>query len=826
VSAFSITATQGTTKMVTLVSSSGVATTQYGADGNPIRGAIVRYDDLTTLGLDYESQTFVSSTLGAMVDRRNTERTALANASPSDNEVVAPPAPKPTLVRTKLKTKIGGTKARAYDLSDGSGNITRLWYGNGLPLPPTLARFALAALEPAAAPGDDDKDNDDDDDDLHLSGDEGNGRTISPGIHPAGRQLLRVESITSAGTTVTYDASAVEKVTVPASTFAAPAGWTPRTLAPMASGPVGPAFDAPTPSTTTANVISAGTIAEHPEIYVLMWGSPFAKPENGFPVQQLARDLDKIISGSYTDPLLAYGVQKPRYMTLYVDGSDPPDSVRGSGSGAVVGTYVLAQTAIHPDLPPIWWEVGGHDPIFAVMVPAPTPVANDKGWSGFHFVVYNFMELVLPFPVSLFAHDSLPYQISKVYTGAFTVPFFIDPENRIYCQHDASQPGCADLQDFDRSTVAFSHELVETSTDPEPFLGWSDMLRGSEAWVTGEISDVCSQPTDPYPWMSRTLLGDATVTFMVATYWYQPHAMCVPASIPSVEITYPKDGSTIKWVGPSGTVVRFDGIAHDPATGDLPTELITWKVDGFEASYDDNGTLRHFMSRLSPGTHHIEASYKNAGFGTFVATADAYVFVVADPPVAYIDSPADGASIPNDQVISMLFHADDPQDGPLTGNNLVSWVSGAINTSHATGLSSNVPIFPGTLGDATITLQATNTANVTTTVTRTIHIVAATGKPTVSITSPSDGQLFLYPSEATITLTAAGFAPGAAPILDGNYKWTDSVDGDLTGTSRSITHAFSGSIMVGTDHTITVTVTDASGNTASATITITVGKVG
>lgn len=99
---------------------------------------------------------------------------------------------------------------------------------------------------------------------------------------------------------------------------------------------------------------------------------------------------------------------------------------------------------------------------------------------------------------------------------------------------------------------------------------------------------------------------------------------------------------------------------------------------------------------------------------------------------------------------------------------------------------------------------------------------AVTGGPTVSITSPDDGDTFA--SEATIDfIGSASDTEDNDATLTASLAWTSDIDGAIgTGGSGSF-QTTDGDPLSNGSHVITASVTDSDGNIGSASITIGVG---
>jgi chitinase len=99
----------------------------------------------------------------------------------------------------------------------------------------------------------------------------------------------------------------------------------------------------------------------------------------------------------------------------------------------------------------------------------------------------------------------------------------------------------------------------------------------------------------------------------------------------------------------------------------------------------------------------------------------------------------------------------------------------------------------------------------------TVNITAPTGKPTVSITQPTDG--YRAGANTNVSFSAAATASGSATIT--GYSWNFG-DGS-TGTGQNVTHNYPLNCTGEIPYQVTVTAADSNGATATDTITIYVG---
>jgi hypothetical protein len=185
--------------------------------------------------------------------------------------------------------------------------------------------------------------------------------------------------------------------------------------------------------------------------------------------------------------------------------------------------------------PLFWWTLGGHDPIYAFLVAESS--VDSSSWTGYHFLAFSLTHLVLPFPVSLFAHDGMPWLIAKVPDDALTLPFEAIFQRTKCASGGAGLPQnlCSAIAAMGDATQRFSHEFVEVAVDPYPFWGWLDPGK-VPVWTKGELADICEGK--PLPWSEKTQIASA----IVPTYWSNADKACMPESRPTVKILSPVAG--------------------------------------------------------------------------------------------------------------------------------------------------------------------------------------------------------------------------------------------------------------------------------------------
>ena len=322
---------------------------------------------------------------------------------------------------------------------------------------------------------------------------------------------------------------------------------------------------------------------------------------------------------------------------------------------------------------------------------------DSGGWDGYHFWAPIWDAFLCPV-----CHPIMPWLIVRV-----------------------KDNGGLDASALSNATIDFSHELVESATDPFPFFAWLDPLK-FPPWSEGEVADICH--TNAEPWASTTKFENQ----MVSTYWSDTDNACVPNSRPIVRISSPANGSTVHW-GPS---VALFATATDPVDGVIPYSQIRWS-EGTAPLIPDGS---HMIPTLNPGAHTITATARHArADGAIVESSATTTFtVVAGSLSVAIAAPTDGQSFQVGQQISFAGSGRDSGLGDLSASDL-SWDLG--DGTHTTGTGFTHAY--STTGAKTITLTGTvGPDSGHTTIHITINAASPTGPPTVSITSPPQDQNF------------------------------------------------------------------------------------
>lgn len=265
---------------------------------------------------------------------------------------------------------------------------------------------------------------------------------------------------------------------------------------------------------------------------------------------------------------------------------------------------------------------------------------------------------------------------------------------------------------------------------------------------------------------------------------------------PTASIVAPDDGDTFF----EGEEVTFEAEASDPEDGTLTGDALVWESDA-DGEIGTGQTVS--TTALSATTHTITLTATDSDG----RTARAEISITVEPngrPTASIASPTDGASFDEGEEITFEGSGDDPEDGTLTGDDLV-WTSD-LDGEIGTGQSFTRDDL--TAGDHDITLTATDSRGAEDSETVTI---AVEGPPSVTISSPPDQSVF--EEGESVTFEGAASDPTEGDLSGSSLEWSSDVDGSL-GTGETVTT----SQLSAGPHTVTLTATDGDGNTASASV--------
>lgn len=328
--------------------------------------------------------------------------------------------------------------------------------------------------------------------------------------------------------------------------------------------------------------------------------------------------------------------------------------------------------------------------------------------------------------------------------------------------------------------------------------------------------------------------------------WPQPHVFIARYALPSLE----RAGTQNVWsrdiaiVGPGLTVNPEGDVAMEAATGgpsqsprpaaglvtgpDTGTLFELWTSD--PAAGAGQGDYEMVEPEYPSGDRLVTVGYVTNNRPTGVENE--YVFMrfgrrAADlrPPSVHIDSPTAESSWEVLQPIPLRGSAYDEEDGTITGDRLI-WRYGSIIIGRGTSAEYR----PLGTGDQTITLSVTDSGRRTGTASVRIHVGPRTTRPSVVITSPENGTNFPRGPTAIADFEARATDPSGTTA---SLRWTDeytTARGERVriefGAGRSASTRLYTIGYSPTPHRITVTATNARGQTATDTITVTSGVYG
>lgn len=356
-------------------------------------------------------------------------------------------------------------------------------------------------------------------------------------------------------------------------------------------------------------------------------------------------------------------------------------------------------------------------------------------------------------------------------------------------------------------TVALGTNInfVGSGTDPE-----DGTLGGTSLTWTSSISGTIG--TGASFWTSALPVGNHVITLtakdaggLTASTSRTIHITSVNQP-PTATITSPATGTTAY----AGGSVTFVGLGTDAEDGTLAGSSLTWS-SSINGVIGTGATVT--TSALSPGTHTITLTAKDAQGATASASLSINVRGPNQAPTAAIATPSNGASFTTGSSITFVGSGSDPEEGALSGAALL-WMS-SINGAFGTGTSVSTSSLSA--GTHTITLLVIDSQGSAASVTRTITIgaPAANQSPSASISSPVNGASFTQ--GASVTFVGAGSDPEDGTLSGTSLTWTSSINGAI-GTGAS----FSTSTLAAGTHTITLTAKDSKGATASTTRSITI----
>ena len=273
-----------------------------------------------------------------------------------------------------------------------------------------------------------------------------------------------------------------------------------------------------------------------------------------------------------------------------------------------------------------------------------------------------------------------------------------------------------------------------------------------------------------------------------------------PNQRPVATISAPANGSQAF----AGDPVAFQGSATDAESGSLTGESLLWQSD-LDGVLGSGGLLTR--SDLSTGTHQITLSATDPAGGSGTASVSLSI-VENQAPVVSIASPANGTQVLARAEVTLTGSANDPEDGAVPVAAL-AWES---SLDGSLGSGAQISTASLSVGTHTISLTATDTRGLAGSSSIALEILA-NGVPSVTISAPSAGFEALEGTEVTFVGEATDAEDGA--LTGDALTWSSSLDGDLgTGGTVSMTTLSLG------DHVVTLTASDAQGQTGSASVSL------
>ena len=352
---------------------------------------------------------------------------------------------------------------------------------------------------------------------------------------------------------------------------------------------------------------------------------------------------------------------------------------------------------------------------------------------------------------------------------------------------------------------AVSHEHIESITDPQPNNAWTDYQSGcnsgSPITCGGEIGDKCNGDATSDPNLVPQDNGSGTDTpynetingthYLIQMEWSNHGAGCLD----SLASNSPPTASFTSASGSGTNVVNFDasgstgGVAQyvwqfndDVRPGDTPQQYTVTTT---------SPTISHTFPQT--GTYTVALTVMTSD-GTSRGAAN-QVVVAAPPSAGFSVAPA---SPTEGSPVSFTSTSTDPNSGGSI--TTYSWNFG----DSATSTSPN-PSHTFSAGTYTVTLTVTNNFGLSSQVSHSVTV--ADESPTASFSPPGGGV-----AGTAVSFTGSGSDPDGTIS---SYSWKFGDGG--TSPSQNPSHTFS----AGT-YTVTLTVTDSSGQMATDSHAVTI----
>ena len=269
---------------------------------------------------------------------------------------------------------------------------------------------------------------------------------------------------------------------------------------------------------------------------------------------------------------------------------------------------------------------------------------------------------------------------------------------------------------------------------------------------------------------------------------------------PTVSITSPSDGANYI----TGAIVPIAANATDDGT----VTSVEFFVDGVSIGIDNSSPYNANYTSIA-GSHSLTAKATDNN-GAFTISSAITINVSNNPlPIVNITSPSNGASFITGSIIPITANASD--NGSVA--SVEFFVDGvSIGIDNSSPYSAN---YTSTLGSHNLTATATDNLGAQTTSSIITISVGNNPPPTINITSPSNGDLYIAP--AVVTISANANDPNGTVSQVQFY-----VNGVLVGSDASAPYSFNWTGVIGQAN-ITAKATDNLGaQTTSAGVLISV----
>ncbi|WP_051965070.1 glycoside hydrolase family 5 protein, partial [Deinococcus misasensis] len=232
---------------------------------------------------------------------------------------------------------------------------------------------------------------------------------------------------------------------------------------------------------------------------------------------------------------------------------------------------------------------------------------------------------------------------------------------------------------------------------------------------------------------------------------------------PTVAISSPTEGQSFA----SGSTVNVTATASDT---DGTVSKVDFYVDGVLKLSDTTAPYTYAATGLTAGAHAIRAVATDNGGASSSVTRNITIQANAAPTLS-VSTPTEGQNFATGTTVNVSATATD-SDGVAKVEFFVDGVLKATSTLApysyaATGLTS---------GAHTVRVVATDTKGAASTVTRNITVGTVNTPPTLSVTSPTEGQSFAAGASINMAATATD-SDGVARVdfyIDGVLKLSDT----------------------------------------------------